>query len=243
MISRRKASEQIVEELMRMIQYGHYAQGDRLPSENELAKMFGVSRSPVREALSVLTTSGIIESRQGGGSYVKAALDSPVLQPLVDKVMDLKDTLYLLEMRQMIEPGAAALAALRCDKQDLENMERALSRVEAVSSNDQAVGEGEDFSFHRAIVAAAHNPIMLDIIDYISEHYHRSLALTLTQNVGRQRKRQQVFKEHLAIFEAIRDRHADLAKVQSEVHLQKVREKITGSDHTLLEENRHLPNE
>ncbi|MDI6881030.1 MAG: FadR/GntR family transcriptional regulator [Desulfitobacteriaceae bacterium] len=229
MIARRKASEQIVEELMRMIQYGHYVQGDRLPSENELAKMFGVSRSPVREALSVLTASGMIESRQGGGSYVKAAFEGPVLQPLVDKVMDLKDTLYLLEMRQMLEPGAAALAAQRRDELDLENIKETLIRFGDVSGDDKAIGEEEDFAFHRALVVAAHNPILLDIVDYVSKHYHRSLTLTLTQNIGLWRKRQQVYKEHEAIFEAIQEKQSDLAKVQSRVHLEKVWEKITGS--------------
>ncbi|WP_459997630.1 FadR/GntR family transcriptional regulator [Paradesulfitobacterium aromaticivorans] len=243
MISRRKASEQIVEELMRMIQYGHYAYGDRLPSENELAKMFGVSRSPVREALSVLTASGMIESRQGGGSYVKAAFEVPVLQPLVDKVMDVKDTLYLLEMRQMIEPEAAALAAQRRDERDLEHLEKALIRFETVSGDEKAIGDEEDFAFHRAVVVAARNPIMLDIVDYISKHYHRSLALTLAQNVGRQRKRQQVYKEHVAIFEAIKEKHSDLAKVQSQVHLEKVWEKITGSFGSATENKVHLPNE
>lgn len=229
MISRRKASEQIVEELMRMIQYGHYAQGDRLPSENELAKMYGVSRSPIREALSVLTASGMIESYQGGGSYVKAVIESPELRQLVDRVRDINDILYLLEMRHMLEPGAAAMAAQRGNEKDLENIKEALTRFGTVTDDEDAIGEEEDFTFHRAVVVAAHNPILLDILDYVSKHYHRSLALTLAENVGLQRKRQQVYKEHVAIFEAIKDKHPDLAKVQSQVHLENVWEKITGS--------------
>ena len=235
MIPRRKASEQIVEELMRMIQYGQYVQGDRLPSENELAKMFGVSRSPVREALSVLAASGIIESHQGGGSYVTAAIEAPKLQPLVDKVSDLNDILYLLEMRYMLEPGAATMAAQRGDEKDLENIREALARFGAVTDNEEAIGEEEDFAFHRAVVLAAHNPILLDIVDYVSKHYHRSMAQTLAKNVGLQRKRQQVYKEHVAIFEAINDKHPDLAKVQSQVHLEKVWEKITGSSGPTIE--------
>ncbi|HUW65384.1 MAG TPA: FadR/GntR family transcriptional regulator [Spirochaetia bacterium] len=228
MICRHKASEQIFEELMRMIRFGHYVQGDRLPSENRLAEMFGVSRSPVREALSVLTASGIIESKQGGGSYVKAAIEAPVLQKIIEKAVDFKDILHLLEMRQMLEPEAAYLAAQRRTEEDLANIEQALVGFGTVTEDGQAIGEEEDFALHRALVVAAHNPILLDIVDYVSKHYRRSLALTLAQNIGLWQKRQQVYNEHMAICAAVRDRQADLAKVQSQVHLDKVRQKVTG---------------
>jgi len=228
MITKSKASEQIVEELMRMIRFGHYVRGDRLPSENRLAAMFGVSRSPVREALSVLAASGVIESRQGGGSYVKAAMDPPILQNIMARAVDFKDVLHLLEIRQMLEPESAALAAKRRTNEDLADMEQALSRFAVVTEDGQAVGQEEDFSLHRSIVIAAHNPVLLEVFSNVAEHYRRSLALTLAQNVGIQMKRQQVYREHLAIVEAIRDGHHDLARVQSRIHLGKVAQKVSG---------------
>ncbi|WP_027718044.1 FadR/GntR family transcriptional regulator [Desulfovirgula thermocuniculi] len=226
MINRRKAWELIVDELKAMIQKGQYKPGDRLPSEAELAKMFGVSRSPVREALSVLEAAGIIASRQGGGSYVRAGCGSSLLEPLILEAMDYKQVLYLLEVRQILETEAAALAAERRDEEDLAAMREALVRFRLITEDETAIGEEEDFAFHRAVVAATHNPVLIRIVDDISDLYRKCLSVTLAKNVGFRRKREQVFKEHEAIFEAIKEGQANLARVQANVHLEKVKEKV-----------------
>jgi len=75
---------------------------------------------------------------------------------------------------------------------------------------------------------AAHNPVLLEVLSKIADHYLRSLDLTMPQNVGIQMKRQQVYREHLATVEAIRDGQHELAKVQSRIHLEKVFRKVSG---------------
>lgn len=226
LISRRKASELILEELQAMIRDGQFSPGDRLPPEAELARMFGVSRAPVREALSVLEAAGIIDCRQGGGNYVRPVSGFSLLEPVVLKVMDYQQVLYLLEVRQILETEASALAARRRDEEDLANIEKALQEFQRVTENEKAVGEEEDFAFHRAVVEAAHNPVLVRIVDDISDLYRKCLAITLAKNVGLRRKREQVLKEHTAIFEAIKEGEANLASAQANVHLEKVRMKI-----------------
>ncbi|RKO65838.1 FadR/GntR family transcriptional regulator [Desulfofundulus salinus] len=226
MIGRRKAWELIVEELRAMIRQGRFKPGDRLPSEAELAKMFGVSRSPIREALSVLEAAGIIASRQGGGSYVRAMSGPSLLESVILEAMDYKQALHLLEVRQILETEAAALASERRDEEDLAAMEEALLKFKLVTEDEGAIGDEEDFAFHRAVVVAAHNPVLIRIVDDISDLYRKCLSVTLAKNVGFRRKREQVFKEHAAIFEAIKEMQTNLARVQASVHLEKVKEKV-----------------
>ncbi|MED4216415.1 GntR family transcriptional regulator [Priestia megaterium] len=81
-IERKKVSSQVLDQLKKMIKEKTFPPESRLPSEHELSKMFGVSRAPIREALSVLSASGLIESRQGGGSYVKRVNLVGMLDPM-----------------------------------------------------------------------------------------------------------------------------------------------------------------
>lgn len=124
-ISRQKASHQILEQIKQNIHNGTYPVGEKLPSENVLADAFGVSRVPIREALGVLEASGIVTSRQGGGRRV---IDHSILskyEPIVMEIACPKEIDSLLEMREVIEHEAAAIAALRRTPEELRAIENA----------------------------------------------------------------------------------------------------------------------
>ncbi len=119
-IERKKISAQVLDQLKEMIKEGKFPPNESMPSENELAKRFGVSRAPVREALSVLSASGIIESRQGGRSFVKEVNMADMLGSLAIEYIPVEQVFELLEMRMVMETQAAAIAALRRDEDDLK---------------------------------------------------------------------------------------------------------------------------
>lgn len=225
-IKRMKVSEQIVEEIKRLIREGVYPPESKLPSEAELAKMFGVSRSPVREALSVLVASGLIESRQGGGSVVKSTQITDLIEQVALEMIDIQQVLHLLEMRTILETEAAALAAERRKEQHLLQLKRALDDFGKMIKDDNDIGLEADFAFHLAVVEASHNPVLLQVLNNISDLYRKSLKFTLKQNRGLQRKKEKVVNEHRLIYEAIKNQDSESARKYMREHLLNVRKKL-----------------
>lgn len=221
-----KVSQKIAKELITMIQQGKFSSGSKLPSETDLAKTFGVSRASIREALSVLKAMGIISSQQGGGSYVEEVDLRSFFQEMKIQPADKEQMKYLFEIRFVLETQAAYFAAQRRNQQDLENLEKALAKFSETMEKDEESGVDADIEFHRAMIQATHNPVMVHIMEDLSELYHKVLNITLSQNIGKRRKRRQVYREHEAIFHAIQDGEPELAKVQCAIHLQNVQKKF-----------------
>ncbi|BCJ87707.1 FadR/GntR family transcriptional regulator [Effusibacillus dendaii] len=221
-----KISQTISQQLLTMINTGQFPAGSRLPSEMDLAAHFSVSRATIREALSVLNALGILSSRQGGGNYVEEVDVSSLLTQMQVQATDLQQMRHLFEIRIILETEAAYLAALRRTESDLEQMHNALQILKYDFSTNDKSGDEADFSFHQQMVRAAHNPIMLHTMTHLSDLYRKVLAITLKQNIGLPRKRQQVYKEHEDIYLAIEAGQPELAKVQCRIHLQNVQKKL-----------------
>ncbi|WP_246938543.1 FadR/GntR family transcriptional regulator [Bacillus pinisoli] len=225
-INRKKVSHQVYEQLEMMIRDGKFPPNSKLPTENELAKMFGVSRSPIREALSVLAASGLIESRQGGGSWVKEVQMINMLDRFSFEMIEVEEVYHLLEMRTIIETEAAALAAERHTDQDIKELELALNAFRQTLEDEKSVGSEADFEFHRVIVRATYNPFFIQTIDNLADLYQKALHYSLKKNIGSTRKREEVFKEHEAIFLAIKERNKEKARQTMQHHLNVVRLKV-----------------
>ncbi|MCK6206099.1 FadR family transcriptional regulator [Bacillus infantis] len=225
-IERKKVSAQILDELKRMIKDKEFPADSKLPSENELAKMFGVSRSPIREALRVLEAGGLVESRQGGGSYVREVNLANMLDSVTFEMISIDQVYDLLEMRTVVETEAAAFAALRASSEEVEKIRDALDAFAAKMEDDQSIGSEADFQFHHEIVKASHNPFLLQSVESLRELYQRSLNFSLKQNIGRARKRKQVYEEHLKIYEAIMEGNDKAAAYFMKRHLINARIKL-----------------
>lgn len=226
-VQRKKMSEHIFDEMKTLIKNGTFPQDTKLPSETELAKMFQVSRAPVREALSVLAASGMVESRQGGGNWVRKVELANLLERVAMEMVDIEQVFDLLEMRTIIESEAAALAAERYKEEDIKALEEALHAFGETMLGDQtSIGDEADYHFHKIIVKASYNPFLVQTIENISDLYQKALAFSLKQNVGLKMKRESVFKEHEAIFQAIKNREPEKAAEQMKKHLQTARVKL-----------------
>jgi DNA-binding FadR family transcriptional regulator len=151
--------EQATERLREQITGGHWPVGTRLPGETTLAKELGVGRSTVREALRALAGAGLVRPRQGAGVFVIAT------EPVEDWPTRLRRATVtdVYEVRMAVEVHAAHLAATRRTDDDIAALRAALEERRAASARDDAAFVDADIALHRAVVAAAGNPLLTDL--------------------------------------------------------------------------------
>lgn len=198
--SRESAYTAIIERIRAMIAGGEITPGKRLPPERKLAERFGVSRSHLRQAFQALAERGVIESRQGDGTYLLTGLDQgPTVDTILDVIAARSDVLHeILEFRRMIEPQIAALAAERID-------EPTLARLKVVVCDQQralAAGRedaGFDAEFHRILTGSTRNHVVEKVMDIIQSILNESRAVWLQS----EDRRQLSLQGHLQIIDAL----------------------------------------
>ncbi|MBO0858007.1 MAG: FadR family transcriptional regulator [Chloracidobacterium sp.] len=195
----------------------HMQPGMKLPAERQLADDLNVGRPAVREAIKALEVLDVIERRRGDGNYVKSLAGLGGGWATVDHIEARFDMLELLEVRKMIEPAAAALAAARRTNRQLREIEIELLAQEAQPDN-HAVLERHDYLFHEAIIRAAGNQVLADTIRFLSTMLQKSRRITgrTTPDIPK------IIKQHRTIYEAIRLGEMDLAQLAMKDHLQTV---------------------
>lgn len=157
--------EEIVAKIKEMIDKGRFKSGDQLPVERELAEVFKVSRSSVREAIRSLESQGLLESRQGNGTYIARHPVELLVTPLASEICSQKDgQKELFEMRRLIEPQLAFLAAERATDEEIVQMEKTLSLQKQQVLRGES-GDEADKQFHYLLASAARNRFLLQIVD------------------------------------------------------------------------------
>jgi len=184
-ISKQNVSDIVYQQLEQCILEGVWMPGEKIPSENTLAEQMGVSRVTIRNALQRLSSIGLVEARQGGGTYVKLNDEGQTLQLLKPILMRTKpDVKYFLEYRLAIEPEIAALAAQRVTPDELATIQAHLRAYEnAVAVGDAASIQPQDAQLHYAIAVASHNPLIIKIYEIIKDIYGQNLA-QIVRDVG-----------------------------------------------------------
>lgn len=225
-ISRPKISKQIFEHIEKMIKNEKLQKGDKLPTEAELTEMFSVSRTPIREALSVLEASGLIKSTQGGGNIVQETSAINLLEMPILENIDIDQVLQLMEVRIILETEAASLSARRRTKEDLVAIEKSFYEIEEGIKNNKGIGHEEDIAFHNAIINATHNPILQKTMSGISNLYYNSVKYSLKKNIGFYEKRMQVLQEHKEIYEHIKNQEPKKAQNAMVLHLHSAQQKL-----------------
>jgi GntR family transcriptional repressor for pyruvate dehydrogenase complex len=158
--------EQIVQQIEGNILRGDLKPGDKLPSERELADQFGVSRTAVREAVKALIQMGLIDAQPGRGTFVIQRSPSGVRDVMANILKtDLdRGTRGLVEVREILEPEIAALAAQRAGEENLAAMQAAIAQMDQNLDDIDAFIEA-DLDFHLALAESSHNPLILALID------------------------------------------------------------------------------
>ncbi|BCR02958.1 GntR family transcriptional regulator [Desulfuromonas versatilis] len=222
----KKISEEIVEQIKEHISQGQLKPGERIPSERELATLLGVSRPSVREAIMVLEAMGLVESRQGGGTFVRSLTEESLAAPLTSMVEKNPRLLHsLAEVRMGLESWSAFLAASRATEDEIRNMGelfQEMSRQAASGGWDAEV----DAQFHYAITTATHNTLQLHVLNTIHGLFHATIQVALMEFYRKAGFVELLLNQHRAIYEAIARRDPEGARQAMMAHLRLVEEKM-----------------
>ena len=213
--------EQIVRQIEESIRRGELSEGSQLPAERDLAKQFGVSRTAVREAIKAMQESGLVDAYPGRGTFI-ANGNSKSMRRSLDRIMKSGSSDgwdHLVEVREILEPEIAALAAVRADAEDIKTMREAIFTMDNAAWDSDAYIEA-DLDFHLALAEAAGNPIVLSLIDSIVEMLREQRSMIFRVAGGPQRGQQ----HHRLILEAIRRRDPQSARTEMQAHLLQIRE-------------------
>lgn len=190
-------SEQVITTLRSQITSGEWPVGSRIPTEPELVAQLGVARNTVREAVRALAHNGLLDIRQGSGTYVTATSE---LAGVMHRRFADAHPAHVAELRSTLESGAARLAAERRTERDLEQLAALLARrEEAWESGDTEAFVTADASFHMAVVAASHNDVMTavyaDLVEVLRDWLRGDVGEKLTP---------ETYMDHTALLDAIR---------------------------------------
>jgi GntR family transcriptional regulator, transcriptional repressor for pyruvate dehydrogenase complex len=217
-IRRRRLHEDIVQQFHGLIRQGKLKHGDRLPSERDLAQRFNVSRSSVREAIRSLELQGLVVSRRGSGTFINTEnLDSVVALVAAALNTDGDNLTDIFEMRHLLEPPLAALAAQRATPEEIARMRLILEEQKRQISAGET-GVESDTAFHFALASATHNAAVIKVVSAVEDILQRSRDRSL-QEPGRP---QRSLASHCQILDMVENRDVAGAQHAMEHHLEVV---------------------
>ncbi|WP_149180095.1 FadR/GntR family transcriptional regulator [Streptomyces sp. TRM49041] len=201
-------SDQVIAELRNQITSGEWPVGSRIPTEPELVEQLGVARNTVREAVRALAHNGLLDIRQGSGTYVVATSE---LAGVMHRRFADADPRHVAELRSTLESSAARLAAERRTERDLRQLDALLARrEEAWETGDAERFVAADSSFHLAVVTASHNDVLTELYADLGH----LLRAWLRDDVG-QELRPEHHMDHGRLVEAIRAGDAGTAATEA----------------------------
>ncbi|SFR10616.1 FadR/GntR family transcriptional regulator [Desulfoscipio geothermicus] len=218
-------SQRIVLQIRELLADGKLKAGDKLPPERELANMFNVSRTSVREAIRTLSAMGLVEIKKGYGVFMKEANLDSVISNVADALILSKEEMkQLFEIRKVLETQAAAWAALRASEDEIEELETIISEVKSSKKRklDLALAREYDERFHGAIIKASHNVVLVKIMSGLFD----VLDKVRTKTAIVPGRAAQSINDHEAIAKAIAERDAPKAMQAMYEHIESVEKTI-----------------
>ncbi|MCX7781006.1 MAG: FadR family transcriptional regulator, partial [Negativicutes bacterium] len=218
-------TQKVIQQLREAISRGDYKPGDKLPSENELAEAFGVSRTSIREAIKVLAGQGLIEVKRGIGAFVIALRPESYRGILSDIQLHKEELLELFQIRRILEEEVAAQAAEKATAEDIRRLDAIIAAAEQTAGD--AGMQYEDLNkinaeFHFALLEVTRNrtlkQIMNSLIDTLTESRELTLRLPGRHKVS--------VAGHREILNAIAARSAERAREAMRRHLRGVEDTI-----------------
>lgn len=224
-IRRSSAPAMVAEQLIKKIADGKLAPGSRLPSQRDLARMLGVGRSSVREAINALVVMGYLEPMQGKGTFIRDVL--PVADPGIEKLnaaFSASSIFDLMEARELLECRSAALAAERADASQIRNLKAVMQQV-AATEKEYAIFLDADIRFHAAVAESAGNVVLCEltklVLDKVVVH-HKTLKTALLPPAYREVS----IRTAARVVEAIDTGDADGASRWMARHLDTIRDEL-----------------
>lgn len=214
-IKRVSVSELVYEQLQDNLIKGVWKAGEKIPSENELAAQFEVSRVSVRQALSKLAALGLLETRQGEGNFVRAISAQDYVSGLLPYMENRSDVLEeTLEFRLIIEVGAVRLACRKAQQEDIVRLKRSKQRMEEHREDHEEYVK-EDLHFHMIIIKMADNSMLTQIAEIVREIIRKAIY-KITTDIGVENG----LFYHEKLIEAFEKREEELAENVMREHLR-----------------------
>lgn len=224
-ISRTKLFEDVSERIMEMIRSEEYPAGTRLPSEQQLAQRFEVSRNTVRGAIRSLSIFGLLRSINGSGTFVSERANVILEAQALASIMAHPDALLeLVQARCVLEPQLAAMAARAASREEIDRLFEIVERMRGVEDHTAQINIG--FSFHLELARMAHNRVLLGFYTSSAKQLRdmRLLGFPVPHNYARSTE------DHLRIAEAIASRDPDLSQFQMRHHITLCYQSVGGAD-------------
>ncbi|TMF54774.1 MAG: FadR family transcriptional regulator [Chloroflexi bacterium] len=220
-IRRSRLYQGIVEQIESLLEKGELRPGDQLPPERALAEQFQVSRASVREALRTLELLGVVETRAGGGTFVRQVAPDDLVRPLHSLIARGHSVPDVIEFRGLIEPALAALAATRISDAQLAELREILAAQERRVAAGEAYAE-EDTRFHEVIGDSAKNELLTTMLAVVWDVLRASREQWLQTN----QRAHASLDAHRRILDALSRRDAEAARTASAEHIRAVGEGI-----------------
>jgi GntR family transcriptional repressor for pyruvate dehydrogenase complex len=221
-VRKTRVSEDIIDQIQDLITSGRLKPGDRLPAERELAQTFSVSRSAVREAIRAMESLGVVEARAGEGTFMAVHQASRRNDPISASLFQAWSTQRkLFEVRRLLEPGLAALAARRGTPEQFGEMRALLEAHEGKVQRGEACMK-EDAAFHYSIAQATGNEVLLRIVDSLMDLLRKTREASLQHPERPARS----LKQHWAILEAMEARKPAAAERHMRDHIREIEELV-----------------
>ena len=232
-VRKTRVSQDIIDQIRDLITSGRLKPGDRLPAERQLAQTFSVSRSAVREAIRALESLGIVVARAGEGTFVATPPEGQGRDPIMASLFQAWNTQRsLFEVRRVLEPGLAALAARRARPEQIEKLRAVLDdqkgKVQARESYMK-----EDTAFHYLVAEATRNEILLRVTDSLMELLRETRDTS--RKIGARPARS--LKQHQAILNAIEARKPLVAERRMREHISAIERLVFSSELQPTEES------
>ena len=209
-IKPKRISDQVFDQLRELIFRGEFKTGEKILTERELAEAFGVSRTSVRDAINKLVVMGLLQQRQGQGTFVRSPKSSEksILATMVESQgASITD---VLEVRMGLECNAAAMAATRAVEKDFQFMQKSIQEMQE-EVNSGRLGTEADASFHMAIAYATNNPLQIFIMKNVYDFLFTGIKVNLEGLYKVPGNIDTILDQHQAIFQAIREHSPEAA--------------------------------
>lgn len=231
MIKQKKLSDVIAERLESMIVDGTLSAGEKLLPERELALQFDVSRPSLREAIQNLQAKGLIERKQGGGTFVSSHLKQRVSDPLLALISKRPETQFdLLEFRHALEGMAAFYAAFRGQQQDYQTLSQLLKQIDQSDASDLQTQANALADFYLTMAKASQNMVLVQVMqamrEMLADNVKQNLAMLRNGFTNKEELQQTMSKHRWAIVEAIGQADPKAARDASNEHLSYIEQTL-----------------
>ena len=217
-IKPKRISDQVFDQLRELIFRGEFKTGEKILTERELAEAFGVSRTSVRDAINKLVVMGLLEQKQGQGTFVRSpgSGERSILGTMVESQgASISD---LLEVRRGLECNAAAMAATRGVEKDFQFMQKSIEEMQ-IEVDSGRLGSEADAAFHMAIAYATNNPLQVFIMKNFYDYLFTGIKVNLEGLYKVPGNIDIILQQHKAIFEAIRSKDPQAAYQAMKRHI------------------------